>query len=479
LIFAQIAHQPNRTERKGATHDNSPFGGVDSHFIDFHRRYSPIFQLRTRDVNRIAEQYFKGLIQASKKNMERMAEAVPDCNDQSLQHFLTNSPWDDQLVVGQVAHDANTLLGGRGNSCLNLDESGMPKKGDKSVGVSRQWCGQLGKTDNCQVGVYSTLCHGEHAVPIGFRLFLTQTWVDDPQRCRQAGVPDEYIEFHRKHDLALQLVIEARVNGVQFEWIGADSFYGKDPAFLRTLDQMHETFMVDVHKSQHIYLEDPAPRVPPATSRKGRKPTKLKAQCASIRADKWAEQQPRSKWKRTCVRDTTKGKLQVEILHHRVWLWDGKESKDNCWHLIVRREIKTKEVKYSLSNAPASTSYRRLVFMQAQRYWIERNFQDAKNQCGMGEYQARKWQSWHHHMAMVMMAMLFMVEQRMLFEHSYPLLSCFDIVSILKFLLPRRAVTLEEVIRQLEFRHKRRQASIDFAYQKQLEHELSESAVNL
>jgi hypothetical protein len=179
------------------------------------------------------------------------------------------------------------------------------------------------------------------------------------------------------------------------------------------------------------------------------------------------------------VRDTTKGKLQVEILHHRVWLWEGKESKANCWHLIVRREIKTKEVKYSLSNAPASTSYRRLVFMQAQRYWIERNFQDAKNQCGMGEYQARKWQSWHHHMAMVMMAMLFMVEQRMLFEHSYPLPSCFDIVSILKFLLPRRAVTLDEVIRQLEFRHKRRQASIDFTYQKQLEHELSESTANL
>ena len=104
--------------------------------------------------------------------MERMAEAVPDCNDQSLQHILTNSPWDDQLVVGQLSHDANTLLGGCGNSCLNLDESGMPKKGDKSVGVSRQWCGQLGKTDNCQVIVYSTLCHGEHAVPIGFRLFF-------------------------------------------------------------------------------------------------------------------------------------------------------------------------------------------------------------------------------------------------------------------------------------------------------------------
>lgn len=408
-----------------------------------------------------------------------MAEAVPDCDDQSLQHFLTNSPWDDQLVVEQVSQDANNLVGGGKNSCLILDESGLPKKGSKSVGVARHWCGQLGKTDNCQVGVYSLLSHDQQAVPIGYRLFLPRAWVAAPQRCRQAGIPDESIEFNRKQDLALQLVLEARVNGAQFQWVGADSFYGKDSAFLRTLDLMHETFLVDVHKSQHIYLEDPAPAVPPATSNKGRKPTRLKAQCASIRVDQWVNQQPPSKWKRTRVRNTTKGKLQVGILHHRVWLWDGKESEAKCWHLVVRREIGSKDMKFSLSNAPASTSYKRLAYMQAQRYWIERNFQDAKNQCGMGQYQARKWRSWHHHMATVMMAMLFMVEQRMRYKDAYPLLSCFDIVCILKFLLPQRAVTVEEVIRQLQVRHKRRQASIDYAYQKQLDDELSESKSNI
>ncbi len=407
-----------------------------------------------------------------------MAEAVPECNDQALQHFLTNSPWGEQQVVEQVADDVNSLLGGRKNSCLILDESGMPKKGDKSVGVSRQWCGQLGKTDNCQVGVYSTLCNGTQVVPIGFRLFLPQCWIDDKDRCRQAGIPDEFVEFHRKQDLAIQLVIESRINGVQYGWTGFDSFYGKDPAFLRTLDQLHEIFMGDVAKSQRIYLEDPDPKIPSAKSKRGRRPIKRKAQCASIRVDKWGEQQPASKWKRIRVRDATKGKLLVDILHQRVWLWDGQEPKANCWHLVVRRDIGTTDIKYSLSNAPASTSYKRLAYMQAQRYWIERNFQEAKNQCGMGEYQARKWRSWHHHMAMVMMAMLFMVEQRMLFKDTCPLLSCFDIVCLLKFLLPRRAVTLEEVIRQLEVRHKRRQASIDYHYHKQLELELSENTAN-
>jgi SRSO17 transposase len=401
--------------------------------------------------------------------MERMAEAVPDSDDQVYQHFLTNSPWDDQLVVDQVADDVNKLIGGRPDSCLIIDETGLPKKGNKSVGVSRQWCGQLGKIENCQVGVFSVLGSQEHAVPIGYRLFLPESWTNDEQRCLEAKIPQEDIEFHRKQDLALQLVIQARAQGVKFQWVGADSFYGKDPSFLRELDQMHEIFMVDVNKNQSIYLEDPKPYLPKKKSKKGPKPKRLKTRKAKIRADKWAEQQPDDRWKRIYVRDTTKGKLLVDMLHQRVWLWDGVETKANCWHLIVRREIGAKKVKYSLCNAPESTPVRRLAFMQAQRYWIERTFQDAKNQCGMGEYQARKWKSWHHHMAMVSMVMLFMLEQRLLYKEQYPLLSCFDIIVILSFLLPRRAITLSEIIRQLEVRHKRRQDSIDSAYRNQLE----------
>jgi SRSO17 transposase len=400
--------------------------------------------------------------------MERMAEAVPHSDDQALQHFLTNSGWDEQLVIDKIADDANQLIGGKKDSCLLLDESGIPKKGIKSVGVGRQWCGQLGKVENCQVGVFSVLGFKDHAVPIGNRLFLTEAWINDEKRCIEAGIPQEHIEFHRKHDLALQLVIQARLQGVDFSWVGADSLYGEDPSFLRSLDQMHEIFMVDVHKDQRIYLEDPDPIVPPPKSNKGRNPSIPKAQSTAIRVDKWAAQQPEENWQRIHVRDTTKGKLLVDILHKRVWLWDGEEPHAHCWHLIVRREVKSKEIKYSLSNAPEDTPLKRLAFMQAQRYWIERIFQDAKNQCGLGEYQARKWRSWHHHMAMVMMAMLFMLEQRLLYKEQYPLLSCFDIVSILSFILPHRATTKQEVIRQLEIRHERRRSAIESAYRTQL-----------
>ena len=126
-----------------------------------------------------------------------------------------------------------------------------------------------------------------------------------------------------------------------------------------------------------------------------------------------------------------------------------------------------KEIKYSLSNAASNTSTRRLAYMQAQRYWVERPFQDAKNECGMGDYQARGWLAWYHHMTMVMMAMLFMVEQRLYHQVGVPLLSCADITKLLKSILPRRDVNEAEIIRQLCKRHKKRQASIDFAYEKQ------------
>ena len=438
------------------------------HFGEFHERYSQLFQLHSRVAGEKSLEYFKGLIQAKKKNMERMAEAVPFSDDQSLQHFLTNSEWDEQLIVDRIAVDANNHIGGRQDSCLIIDETGFPKKGDKSVGVKRQWCGQLGKVDNCQVGVFSALGYREDATPVGFKLYLPEDWTDDRERCEAAGIPDESIVFYSKHDLAFQLVLEARRQGIQFGWVGADGFYGKDPAFLRSLDQINETFMIDVHKDQNIYIENPEPVVPERRSNRGPKPKNLKAQTEPIRVDKWLEQQPEEGWQRTIVRDTTKGKLLVDVLHKLVWLWDGEEPEAHCWHLIVRREVTGNKVKFSLSNAPENISLERLIFMQAQRYWIERSFQDAKVECGLGEYQARKWRSWHHHMAMVMMAMLFLLEQRLLYKRDIPLLSCFDIMCILSFLLPQRAFDTDEVFRQMEIRHKRRQAAIDSAYRKQL-----------
>jgi SRSO17 transposase len=303
---------------------------------------------------------------------------------------------------------------------------------------------------------------------IDTRLYLPSSWVQDKGRCKAAGVPNKDRCTKSKPELALEMVRHNRRLGVRFSWVGMDGLYGKDPALLRALEADGETFLADVHKDQHIYLQDPRPVVPTASHGRGRKPTRAVAQSEKMRIDEWTQAQPDSAWMRVRLRDSTKGALRVEVLHQRVWLWDAKEAQARHWHLIVRREIKARdEIKYSLSNAPELTPLLRLAQMQGQRYWVERSFQDGKSQAGLDHYQARGWKAWHHHMALVMMAMLFMLKERIEHQQDYPLLSCADIETLLAHFLPRRDVGVEEVIRQMQVRHQKRQASIDSAYAKQ------------
>ncbi len=161
--------------------------------------------------------------------------------------------------------------------------------------------------------------------------------------------------------------------------------------------------------------------------------------------------------------------MVVEVIQCRVWFWDGQTDKARQWHLLVRREIDSPdEIKYSVSNAKADTSIERLAHMQGQRFWIERSFQDGKSHCGLGDYQVRGWQGWHHHMALVMVAMLFMLKERLLNKEDVPLLSCADIETLLTQFLPRRNTTNEEVIAQMAKRHRKRQSSIESQKRKQL-----------
>ena len=412
-------------------------------------------------------------MQAHRKNMERMEETVAGADDQRLQHMLTESQWDHRAVLDQVAQEADRWLGGTEDSCLLIDESGFAKKGKHSVGVKRQWCGRQGKVDNCQVGVFAALGKGHLSTLIDERLYLPKEWVSSPARCRKASIPEAERVHKSKSALALEMVRHQRALGVRFAWVGADGGYGKEPAFLRGLEAMGEVFVMDIHKDQHLYLEDPRPAVPETSPARGRPRSRLQAQTACSRVDQWVSEQQETDWQRMTLRDSSKGKLCIEVLHRRVWLWDGKETQAHQWHLLVRREIDSPEtIKYTLSNAPAETSVQRLAQMQAQRFWIERSLQDGKSESGLADYQARKWRSWHHHMALVFMAMLFMLEERVLQKDNLPLLSCSDIESLLRSFLPRRDVKQDEILRQMEKRHRKRQASIDSQYRKQMREQL-------
>ena len=432
-------------------------------FVTFVDTYSEHFQSYRHDVSDKARQYACGLMQAGpRKNMDRMAEVVPDSTSRNLQQFLAHSKWDHREVINHVARDANALLGDRKNACLLLDESGFAKQGQSSVGVSRQWLGRLGKVDNGQVAVFGALAKGESVSPVDVRLYLPEKWVNDPERCHRAGVPETARHFKTKIELALDIVRHARENALDYGWVGADAGYGKGFGFCLALDEMGERFVVDVHSDFHVYLQDPKPYLPEKKTNYGPPFTKYRTDQKSMEIREILKSIPTRRWKTVTLRNTTRGALKVRTCRMRVYVWDGESEKAKCWTVIVTKSLGLNpDTKISLSNAPKQNTLRRLGWMQRQRYWIERAFEDAKSECGMADYQVRKWSSWHHHMSLVMMAMLFMLTEKIHHKDTYPMLSSADIEHLLARFLPRRDVTEEEVIFQLEQRHILRQKAID------------------
>jgi SRSO17 transposase len=419
-------------------------------FTSFVDTYTEHFQSYRHDVSDKARQYACGLMQAgSRKNMDRMAEVVPDSKSRNLQQFLTHSKWSHREVIDHVALDADALLGHPRHTGFLVDESGFGKQGKGSAGVSRQWLIRLGKVDNSQVAVFGALANGSWVAPVDVRLYLPQEWANDPERCKRAGIPEDERRFRTKTELALELVQHARENGLRYGWVGADAGYGKGPGFCFALDEMGETFCVDLHSDFQVYLKDPKPYLPQKASKSGPPFTKHQSDQKGIEVHDVVKSLPEKLWKTVTLRKTTRGVLRVQICRSRVFIWDGKSDEVKYWTLVVTKTLGVdSDTKISLTNAPERTTMKRLGWMQRQRFWIERTFEDAKSECGMADYQVRKWQAWHHHMALVMMAMLFMLSDRIAHKETYPLLSCADIEDLLAHFLPRRDVTEEEVIFQ-------------------------------
>jgi SRSO17 transposase len=398
--------------------------------------YDPHFVTKTRASGSQARIYLRGLMQARRRNIERIRDVVPGSDEQALQHFISNSPWDHRPVLDHVARDANALLGGTDDSFLVIDETGFPKKGRDSVGVARQWCGRLGKVDNCQTAVCASLGKGSIATLIDTALFLPKEWTGDRKRMTEAGVPESAQTYRTKQELALDLIERALLNGVQFSWVGFDGFYGDNGQLLRMLDETGLTFMGDVHCDQYIWTADPT----------------IDSSAKRMRADAWVDSQSADQWRRIQMRRGTKGPMEVEALHDRVWLYQHGDGQAYQWHLIVTRQ--PNRLKYSLSNAAPETPVQRLAYMQGQRYFVERALEDAKQQGGFGEYQVRGWRGWHHHAALVMMAMLFLTRERL--EIGEPVLTAADVQMMLVHYLPRRDRTPEDLIELLRRRFKRR-----------------------
>jgi SRSO17 transposase len=434
---------------------------VAKRFTSVVKSYSEHFQSYRHNVSEKARQYACGLMQAgNRKNMDRMAEVVPGSDSRNLQQFITHSKWSWRAVMDHVAKDVDELIGHRRDACFLIDESSFQKQGSSSVGVSRQWLGRQGKVDNGQVAVFAALANGEQVCPVDARFYLPAQWSDDEARCKAAGIPESFRNFKTKNALAIETVTHARENGLRFGWVGADAGYGKGPEFMFTLDDMGETFMIDIHSDFTVYPDDPAPYIP-AWPGRGRKPHLYRSETKATQAVALVRKLEQPQWKWLKLRDTTRGPLRLRAYSRRVFVWDKLSAHARQYTLVVTQTEDGKETKISLSNTSERTSLKRLAHMQRQRYWVERSFEDGKSECGMADYQVRKWEAWHHHMALVMMSMRFMLEERQIQAEEHPLLSCADIEELLAYFLPRRNTSQAEIIRQLKARHEQRLRAIE------------------
>lgn len=386
--------------------------------------------------------------------------------------MLSESAWDRRGVRRQLIADANAHFGAA--CALIFDESAFAKKGDKSAGVARQWNGRLGKTDNSQIGVFAAVARDGLSALVDAELYIPDEWFADPERCREAGIPQD-LEFITKGEMALAMLYRLRREGLCFAYTVFDAGYGHLPWLLRALDDERETFLAEVHSDQLIYLADPAPAVPARRSLRGKAPSRPQAQTASLTVDEWAGAQPACRWRRLAVREGEKGEVVADYLKQRVWLWDGSEPRARCWHLLVRREIDGAKLRFCLSNARPEASLRRLSDMQAARHFVERAFEDAKGACGMADYQVRGFHAWHHHMALVMVALMFLAKERLAHRETADLLSCNDLVEIMRHKLPTKIETDDDLVAMIQDRHRRRRIAMEHAYRKQA-HMLAASA---
>jgi SRSO17 transposase len=437
--------------------------------MEFCDRLGRHFVIHGNDSSGHARHYLSGLLGcARRKNIGRVAEDVAQSNYQGMQQFVSDSPWDHGELMAEVAREAVALLGGHRDTALYLDETSFVKKGDASVGVQRQYCGRLGKLENCQVGVFACLGRGERGALIDFRLFLSEAWVQDPARCDKTKVPAEHRVHRTKPELALAMVRAARERGVGHQWIGADEVYGNNRALTDALDDLGETFLMDVAQNLKVWASDPCPQ-PPGPTPRGRPATRARAGEGSARAQSVAARAAAHFEKESralTLRATTKGPLRARLWVRQVWLWD--ERHEACARrrlLIVRREADGSH-KYSLSNAPAVTRWERLGYMQCQRFFLERAFQDAKSELGMAHYEVRGWRGWHHHMALCCLALLFTLKERIACAQAVPLLSVRDLVELLDFYLPRKSRDPDQVLFKLRTRHAARAAAIASARRK-------------
>jgi SRSO17 transposase len=400
------------------------------------------------------------------RNIERISEEL-GTHYHKMQHFITESKWNGREVIDKVAKEVSSALPKRKLTGLVIDESGWVKKGDKSVGVGHQYCGNVGKTANSQVAVFACLSNGDFASMIDARLYLPKDWCNDPTRCDEAGIPKENRSFKTKLELADEILCHQIAQGISFDFVTADGYYGNDASFARLIDKMGLLYMLDLHADQTIFIECPELVLPERKSPKGKEPKKLKATTDSTSVSKYLQTLGNKDWKTLTVRNTTKGLLKGEYHFVKVYIWDKNINVVEPRLLIIRKTKSNKntiEIKYSFTNANLEQyTHEVLAYMQAQRFFVEHCIKESKQILGLDQFQTRMWNAWEHQVALNFMVSSFMLKEKLFCFDDLPLLSARDIKDYLTFRLYKE-MTEEEMIDRIHNRHLIRQIDINNSY---------------
>jgi len=334
----------------------------------------------------------------------------------TLQQFLSSYHWDDARMIERLQAKV-ARLHAHPHSIGIIDETSFVKKGDKTPGVQRQHCGTVGKIENCIVTVHLGYAAGDFHGLLDGDLFLPESWSNDRRRCAAAGIPDDVV-YRPKTDIALELYDRARNNGVVFQWLTFDEWYGSKPPFLRALEQRGQKYVAEVHRHFTVWID--TPRVTDRPYRRGGRgrgrttPRLVRGSRPAQHVEDLLHQHPvlrNRPWVRYHVKDTEKGPEVWDVKHVLVNLPDENGLPSEPHHLVVAREVlHPDEIKFFIGHAPLETPTTTLLLVAFSRWRIERLFEDDKGEVGLDHYEGRCWRGLKRHLALSAVSYYFLAQ---------------------------------------------------------------------
>ena len=437
---------------------------LETELAEYSQLYRDLFGRREQKEQ--YEVYLQGLMtELPNKSVETMMLHLNGDDPRAIrnmQHFVSQGSWQDQAILTRHWGEVNQDLGEE-NGVVIVDSSGFPKQGTESVGVKRQWCGQLGKRANCQVGVFLSYASRHGYTLLDRRLYLPKEWVEEEgyaERRSKCGVPPE-VPFKTQPTLALEMVQALHLEGtLSFRWLTCDEAFGRDTAFL---DQVGEIayYFAEVAKDTHLWLRRPQTAIPQPKSNLGRKPTRLQLVAGEAEAQPVAQiaaELPAGQWSRHTIKEGSKGPIVADFACFPVVAVRNGLPGPDVW-LILRRDITDGELKFFLSNAPADTPFATFVWLSGMRWPVETCFEHSKQEIGLGDYQVRTWTGWHHHMTLCILAHFFLVRMQLRLKDKVPKLTLPQAILLLKTALAQPKPDAAKAIEILNYYQRRHHAA--------------------